>query len=142
GDIRRAADRARRRRRCRVAPATWRLGGRRPPAVPVPDALYYAGRVPLPRQARPPAAAPPRAAGRPSGRVRGAACRCGGVNVPPCSMRAAAFIAGPSSWAMTATPAMSPQGPHVEVVVRRSWVSTAVGQTAGVTPALFLQTSP
>ena len=56
------ADRARHRRRCRTAPASRRRGGRRPGAFAAPDALHYAGHLPLSRPVRPADQAPARAA--------------------------------------------------------------------------------
>ena len=64
GDLRRAADRARGRRRLRTAPAARRRGGRRLGGVAASDALHHPGRLSLSRQGRPPAQAPPRAARR------------------------------------------------------------------------------
>ena len=70
GDLRRAADRARARRRRGAAPAARRLGGGRARAVAAAHALHHAGGLHLSRPHRPDAEAPARAAARGGSRAR------------------------------------------------------------------------
>ena len=73
GDLRHAADCARRRRRRRTAPAARHRRGRRPLRVATADAVHHAGDLHLSRPHRPPPEAPARTAARRDRRGRAAA---------------------------------------------------------------------